>query len=119
MVVPDAGVSTVQETDVLYVTDFGLAAGLRFSTLYAFYRDSDYEVGEPIEDLNGPSMRLGPAVAYTFFEDPGAAFDKPTLIFLSQWWLQHRYRTGEETSQAVPFIALAFRFEGRLWGSEN
>jgi hypothetical protein len=119
MVVPDGGVSTTQETDVLYVTDFGLAAGARFSALHAFYRDSDYRAGESVENDNTPAMRLGPAVAYTFFEDPGAAFDKPTLIFLSQWWLQHRYRTGEDISQAIPYVAIAFRFEGQLWGSEN
>jgi hypothetical protein len=121
MVVPDAGYSTTQDTDLLYVTDFGLAAGARFSAIHAFYRDDDYLAGESTENPNTPAMRLGPAVAYTFFEEPGATFDKPTLILLTQWWLEHRYRTGaaDGSSQAFPFIALAFRFEGRLWGSQN
>lgn len=119
MVVPDAGWSTTQETDLLFVTDFGLAAGARFSVLHAFYRDSDFLPGESTENPNTPAMRLGPAIAYTFFEDPGSRFDKPTLILLSQWWLEHRYRTGQDISQALPLIALAFRFEGRLWESDE
>ncbi len=121
MLVPDAGYSTTQDTDLLYVTDFGLAAGARFSAIHAFYRDTDYLPGEATENPNTPALRLGPAIAYTFFEEPGASFDKPTLILLSQWWLEHRYRTGaaDGSSQALPYIALAFRFEGRLWGSEK
>lgn len=119
MVVPDAGWSTTQETDLLYVTDFGLAAGARLSVLHAFYRDSDFLPGESTENPNTPAVRLGPAIAYTFFDDPGATFDKPTLILLSQWWLEHRYRTGQDVTQALPMIALAFRFEGRLWESDE
>jgi hypothetical protein len=119
MVVPDAGFSTAHDTDLLYVTGFGLAAGARLSTIHAFYRDRDFLAGERTDNPNTPAVRVGPAVAYTFFEDPGATFDEPTLILLTQWWLEHRYRAGQDVTQALPLIALAFRFEGRLWGSDE
>jgi hypothetical protein len=119
MVVPDGGYSLTNDTDVLYVTEFGLAAGARLSTANAFYRDSDYLDGEPIENPNTPYVRLGPAVAYTFFDKQGAGFNKPTVLLLSQWWLEHRYRAGQDISQALPCITLAFRFEGELWGRND
>jgi len=101
------------------VTGFGLAAGARLSTAAAFYRDSDFLPGESTDNPNTPWVRLGPAVAYTFSEKQGAAFNKPTVLLLSQWWLEHRYRAGQDISQALPCITLAFRFEGELWGTDN
>lgn len=31
------------------------------------------------------------------------------------WWLEHPYRTGQEVSQAVPYIVLGFAFNGDIW----
>lgn len=104
----DGWIVTTEE-DVAYFTDFGLIAGGRLSTGNTF-------VDAP---RNSPStMRLGPVAAYTFFDRPGTSFNKPTIAAICQWWLSHPYRTGRDISQGIPFVILAFRFEGELWRSK-
>ncbi|NUO49596.1 MAG: hypothetical protein HOV80_12135 [Polyangiaceae bacterium] len=92
-----------------YYTDVRLRAGARYSVADSFVDGAD----DP-----SATMRLGPLVAYTFFDEPGASFNRPTLIGIFQWWLVHPYRTGEDSSQGLPYIALAFRFDGELWRSD-
>ena len=58
--------------------------------------------------------RLGPLVAWTFFEKRGGRYNGPTVAVLSQWYLRHRYRAGEARSQAIPNIAILFGFFGDL-----
>lgn len=105
------------DTDVAYLTDFGLIAAARLSLDHAFY--SDENVGGDAGEDAATMLRLGPLVGYTFFDHPGEAFNKPTLIAIAQWWLMHRFRTGEDSSQAYPYIALAFRVEGDLFRSKD
>ncbi|MFO0613514.1 MAG: hypothetical protein U0414_13035 [Polyangiaceae bacterium] len=103
------------DTDLLYLTDFGLAAGARASTTHAFYGE-DVLGGAASED-DVPMFRLGPLVAYTFYDKPERRFNKPTLIGIAGWWLAHRYRTGLDVNQAIPCVTLAFRFEGDLFAT--
>jgi hypothetical protein len=113
MVVPNGGFSGTNDTDLIYVGD-RLILGARASTIHAFYRDQDYLPGESHDNLNTPAVRVGPALGWRFFDHPGSALDKPTVLLLTQWWLLHRYRTGQDVSQAMPYIALAFRIEGEI-----
>ncbi|MBL9021719.1 MAG: hypothetical protein JNL21_05940 [Myxococcales bacterium] len=108
LLLPDRGWGLTSDEDLAWVSEFGLVAGARFS------------VGQGFVDGDGPGpiMRLGPLLAYTFFDEPGSSFNKPTIIGLFQWWLQHPSRTGQDVTQALPQIALAFRFEGELWRSD-
>jgi hypothetical protein len=116
LMVPDRGWFLTSDTDLVYLSDFGLIAGVRNTLAHAFYRDEDLAVAD--ENPNTPTFRLGPVVGFTFFDDPGASFNKPTALLIAQWWLSHRYRTGEDVSQGLPLIAVAFRFEGDLWRSK-
>lgn len=109
---PNEGWFLHNDSDVIYMTDFGLLAGVRASTTHAFYVEP---IGGPAADDNVPMFRLGPVAAYTIFDKPGAAFNKPTVIAHAAWWLQHRYRTGEDVHQGIPFVTIAFRAEGDLW----
>lgn len=109
LLMPDQGWGLTSDEDIAYVSDFGLVVGARYSVADSFIDGPD----DP-----GATMRLGPVGLYTFFDTPGASFNKPTLIAMFQWWLLHPYRTGEDTSQGFPYIALAFRFEGELWRSD-
>ncbi len=118
LLLPNGGFWLVSDTDLVWMSDFGLIAGARFNVSNAFLRDRDFAPGEPTDDPNGATMRVGPIFAYTFFDEPGAAFNKPTAIVMANWWLAHRYRTGEEGSAALPYIAVAFRFEGDLYRSD-
>ena len=119
LLLPDGGWWMVDDTDLVWLTSFGLIAGVRASVASAFFRDADFAPGEPTDDPNGPTFRVGPILAYTFFDRPSQVFNKPTAILIANWWLAHRYRTGEESSAALPYIALAFRFEGDLFRDDR
>jgi len=111
-VMPDGGWLQTTDTDVLYV-DGPLALGLRHNWLSVDYPDGFYRPGESRRDPND-QHRLGPLFAWKFAESPGSAFDEPTLFVLVNWWLQHRYRTGEDVSQWVPYTIVGFSFKGEL-----
>ncbi len=42
----------------------------------------------------------------------GAKFNTPTVFVLVQWYLKHRFRTGADTSQALPLIGVGFQMTG-------
>ena len=65
-------------------------------------------------DPNPMTHRVGPFLAYRFYSEPRGStmFNEPTIILIVNWWLSHRYRTGEDVSQAVPYIVLGFLFNG-------
>lgn len=57
--------------------------------------------------------RLGPLVAVQLKDKkPGESFNQPTVFVLTQWWLQHPYRAGQEQPAGLPLIALGFAFNG-------
>ncbi len=115
ILLPTQGWMIGNETDLIYVSKFGLVAGLRNNLLAPHYPAE----GVGFKNPNGPAVRLGPLFAYTFYDKPQKRFNKPTLILISQWHLQHRNRTGLSTSQALPTIVLAFAFSGDLWTSDK
>lgn len=113
--VPDGGWALTNDTDVVYLSDVGLVIGLRNSVVHAFYSEGDYPPGESTDNPNTPSVRLGPLAAYMFFDRPGSRFNKPTVLLILNWYLKHRYRTGTDVSQGLPYIVLGFKLEGDLW----
>lgn len=124
--VPGRGWFLANDTDLLFMTKFGLNAGLRNSIVHVFYPDDDYAPGEDISDNpNTPMNRLGPVLTYTFFDRPEKRFNKPTLIFSAQWWLKHRYRGQgggsqfDQIHQGIPLFLLGFSFSGDLVKSKN
>jgi hypothetical protein len=115
VLVPNAGWYLNNDADLLFVTSFGLTAGLRFNVAHAFYGQEHLLSGESLDDIvNGPQMRVGPLLAYTFWDEEGALFDRPTLFLVTNWWTSHRFRTGADVSQAIPMVALAFQMQGDL-----
>jgi hypothetical protein len=114
LLLPDEGWSLTTDFDTIYLALQGrLAVGARYTASIPLYAGDSYLPGEP-EEHDNTTQRLGPLIAYSFFNRDGAAFNAPTILLIAQWWLDHRYRTGEETSQGVPLVALAFRFHGDL-----
>jgi hypothetical protein len=110
---PNNGLYLNNDTDLLYVSDFGLVAGLRMNVTQPFYGPEHVGAGErwtgPTDHANGPTLRAGPLVSYTFFDDPTALFNKPTLIVVGNWWVAHRYRTGVDVNQLVPYFVICFQ----------
>lgn len=115
MMVRDRGWLLSNDTNLLYLTDFGFIAGLTHSLVHAFYKDDDFLESEPTTNPNGPLLYLGPLAAYIFYDKPERLFNEPTLIFLVTWYLKHRFRTGADVPQAVPCLMLGFSFNGELW----
>lgn len=102
----DGAWMVLNDADVLYVKD-KLRAGVR------------YTVSDNIDDRGDSTdgsmshHRVGPLLAWQFKDlQPGPAYNQPTLFVLTQWWLKHPYRTGQEQPAGLPLIAVGFAFNG-------
>jgi hypothetical protein len=118
LMAPNRGWVLTNDTDLLYISDFGLLAGARNTVVHAFYRDEHVRDGESKNTANVPMVRLGPFLAYVFYDNPKKVFNKPTLVLIVNWWLKNRFRTGQDVPQAVPYVVLGFKFEGDLWNKK-
>lgn len=101
----DEGLVIANDLDVIYVTDFGLNAGVRYTAVLPRYSKS-----QNADDTDTSHHRAGLLAAYTFFDEGYTSFNKPTVLAITSWYLKHRYRTGEDVSQAVPYVVLGFAF---------
>jgi hypothetical protein len=108
--------------DLLYRSRFGLTAGVRYSIVHPLYTRGDYRDNEEAVSDNG-HQRIGPLVAFTFFDRGFTRFNKPTLLLIVNWYVDHRYRTGQgetstlgafSTSPGVPYLVLGFSFQSDL-----
>lgn len=107
LLMANRGVALVNDLDVIFQTDFGLMVGGRYTLGVPLYAEAS-------GGADNSNHRVGPFIAYRFSDRDGAAFNQPTVALVAGWWLKHRYRTGAETSQAIPCVALAFNFVGDL-----
>jgi hypothetical protein len=115
---PGKGLSFANELDVLFLGMQSLLVGARYYLLQPVYTSRDFVSGEDTPTNNG-QQRLGVLAAYIFKDQPYTAFNRPTLLLNVAWYLQHRYRTGQEVSQSTPYIALAFAFQSDLLGADS
>lgn len=114
LLLPGSGWFITNDADVLYQASEHLIVGIRHSFADVFYKASDFSPDGVRETDSAPTHRLGPLLAWTFFDEPGAAFNRPTIVVILNWYLQHRWRTGVDVSQALPYIVLGFAFGGDL-----
>jgi hypothetical protein len=122
---PDNGWTVSTDTDLLYVTDKGLAAGLRHSWVKPMYSTKHFAdaADEAAYDGANAHQRLGLFAAYTLHDRGPSRFNKPTIILIVSWYLQHKYRAGEPSvldpghdaddyrSRAFPYFVAGFAFE--------
>lgn len=99
------------DLDALYLTKFGLTAGIRYSVVRPFYRQRDYLAGETLRVSTNQHQRLGPILAYTFYDHGYSRFNRPTLILIVNWYAEHRWRTGVDVSPAIPYVVVGFGFQ--------
>jgi|GEM_PF-1228964 len=113
---PAKGWGLTNDADIIYLfPDSGLKLGVRHSMVHVFYDEDDFLPGELVSKrVNSPHHRVGPAILYTFYDVPTQRFNKPTIVVLTQWFFQHRFRVGQDVHPAVPQITLAFTFQGDL-----
>lgn len=116
LLAPAKGWFMSNDTDLIYVnTKLRLNAGVRATYYHIFYPKGVYEPGDVRGDNSNDHARVGPLISYAFKDRPAKRFTKPTLFFAAQWWVKHRYRAGQESSQALPLFVLGFSFMGELW----
>ncbi len=113
---PAQGYSLINDTDLVWLSDFGFIGGVRGTVTHAFLSADEEGTAD---GRTTPLVRVGPLAAYTFFDEPGARFNKPTVIGIAGFWINHPYRAGQDVSRAVPTVFVAFRCEGELWKSRD
>jgi len=122
--VPARGWVLANDLDLLFVTKFGLTAGVRYSVVLPFYSNDEIRLGESLNTLDNGHQRIGPVISYTFYDRGFTRFNKPTLLLIAGWYLDHRYRTGQAAaailpgvfvqSQAMPYLVIGFSFQSDL-----
>ena len=116
MLVPADGWFLSNDASLVYVnTKLRLNAGVRATYYHVFYPGAAYEPGDVQSKSQNDHARVGPLISYAFKDRPERRFTKPTLFFAAQWWVKHRYRTGQEINQGLPMFVLGFSFTGELW----
>jgi hypothetical protein len=110
--VPGMGWALINHAHLLYLTDFRLVLGLRYTLVQALYPEGWLDPGRG--NPNTPNHKVGPLVGYVF-GDHGPLFRRPMLVLVLNWWLRSRYRTGKPVSQAIPYGVVAFQFSGEIW----
>ena len=114
LLLPRQGWFFTNDLDLLIQVSSNLIVGVRHAFMSVDYPAEAFEAGQPRTTDSSPTHRLGPLIAYTFFDEPGEAFNRPTVLLLVNWYLDHRFRTGQDVSQAFPYIVLGFAFTGDL-----
>jgi hypothetical protein len=115
LLVPNDGWTIHTDTDLLWVSDFGLVVGARWTYSLPIYDATrHFAPGETSTSPPNDLHRVGPLIAYRFADHHGARFDQPTVLLLAQWHLVHRWRTGQDVTTALPYIGLGFQFQGDL-----
>ena len=111
---PNQGFMFTNDLDVLFQgLENKLVAGARYTATVPLYDPArHFDPNDPSGTADNSLHRLGPFVGYTFRIEDGAAFNTPTVFILVQWWLKHRFRTGLDTSQALPLMGIGFQMTG-------
>ncbi len=116
MLTPADGVTVTNNAHLFYITGEGLTVGLRYTVAHALYSEEAMGPGAAGDAVVTPTHRLGPMFVYEW-GGRGERFHKPTLAIILNWWLKHRYRTGQQVNRGIPWVAVAFFFTGDLWSS--
>lgn len=127
--VPNGGNGWIwaNDTDLLFLAKPKLVAGIRYSVIApryaegltvddddiaaarpAYHEDGPLPTLDELEDLNG-HKRVGPMVAYSFHTRNYTRFNRPTLLAVTGWYVDHRYRQG-----GSPYILVGFGFTSDL-----
>jgi hypothetical protein len=105
----------VNDLDVLYQLNFEnssqLSVGIRWSAAQPFYQPKDFADNKVMPTNNGQS-RVGPVIAYSLFNHDGAGFNSPTLLMVLNWYTSHKYRTGVDSPEGLPYIVVGLSFAG-------
>ncbi|HZO11789.1 MAG TPA: hypothetical protein VFB62_00970, partial [Polyangiaceae bacterium] len=112
IMVDDGNWALTNDADLIFFTDFGLKIAARYTLTHAFYSEGL----KPGAEENTPTHRVGPAFVQTIYTDrEGARWNEVSIVLLAQWWVKHRYRTGENVHQGIPYALLALVQRGDFY----
>ncbi|MRG95780.1 hypothetical protein [Polyangium spumosum] len=115
MLAKDDGWMVTNETDLLYVTSFGLMAGARHGVYHTFFPAEAVAGEEARASAITPIEFAGPLLGWQFHEHNGPKrFNAPGLFLNVSFWIRNPYRTGQEVAATVPYIVSGFTFKGTL-----
>jgi hypothetical protein len=111
--VPADGWTFQNHLDLLVITRINLTVGARYTLVYPIYKRSDFRDAKEADAYSNDNghQRVGPVIAFTLFDRAYARFNRPTFLFVANWYVDHRWRNGTETSAAIPYMLLAFSFQ--------
>jgi len=115
MLAQDNGWQVTNETDLSFVTSFGLAVGVRHGVYHTFFDAGLIQGDEKRANEITPTEFAGPLIAWVFGEYNGPKkFNAPTVFLNVNWWIRNPYRTGIEVSPLVAYVIAGFTFRGTL-----
>jgi hypothetical protein len=109
--IPNGGLVVTNDVDVAWLSRVHLAVAVRYTLTVPLYRATDWAPGELPDGALNRQQRLGLALAYTFFDRHYTRFHSLTLFAVAAWYLEHRYRTGADVSQALPYLLGGVSFQ--------
>ncbi len=112
--VPAKGMVFANDFDVIYqrpMDEALLSLGVRVSSVMPQYSGELQASGEKVDNSH---HRAGLLAAYTFYDDGYTRFNKPSVLLITSWYLQHSFRTGQDVSRAVPYFVLGFAWQSDL-----
>lgn len=104
--VPGKGWVFTNDTDLIYMAG-ALTVGARFSGVWPRYGD---DVTLPANFEGNNHMRVGPLVAYSFHTRENSTFNRPTLLAIAGWYIEHPNRA----EKAMPYLLAGFSFSSDL-----
>lgn len=115
MLAQNDGWQVSNETDLSYVSSFGLIAGARHGVYHVFY-DKDLTAGAETRVSQIETVEFaGPLLGWVWKEFNGPKrFNNPGIFLNVSFWIRNPYRTGQEVPQSVPYIVSGFTFKGTL-----
>ena len=112
LLAPKEGWTVSNDLDVIARFNLKGTSILRVGVRYNWAKA--YIDGNTREDVNEGTHRVGPIVAYTLYDEPGGRVNRPTIIGILNWHTQHPYRTGQDVTQALPYIVVGYQVSGDL-----
>ena len=112
--VPAKGLVVANDFDVIYQRPMDqalLSLGVRVSSVLPQYKGDLAASGAQVDNSH---HRAGILAAYTLYDRGYTSFNKPTVLLITSWYLNHRYRTGQDVAQLVPYFVLGFAWQSDL-----
>lgn len=111
--VPALGWILQNRLDLLLQTRFRLWLGVSYTIVRPLYSRSSFRTPEAANAYHNDNghQRLGPLLAFRFFDRAFTRFNQPTIMIIANWYLSHRWKGGAETSRAIPYLLIGFSFQ--------